>query len=116
MRYVRYAFLAALAVVLISVAMANRQMIELSLLPKEVGGVLGLEYSLSLPLFVVIFAAVIAGLLIGFLWEWLREHKHRADLVRKESEVRVLKRELDRAKGGEKSQQDEVLALLEKTG
>ncbi|MDU8926013.1 LapA family protein [Alisedimentitalea sp. MJ-SS2] len=118
MRYIRYGFLAALAVVLISVAMANRGAVELRLLPEVLAQPLGLSWSIELPLFVVIFAAIVAGLLIGFVWEWLREHKHRAEAARKKGEVNQLKREVtrlkgDAAKGGEGSE-DEVLALLDK--
>ena len=29
------------------------------------------------PLDLVIFGGVVAGVVIGFTWEWLREHKHR---------------------------------------
>lgn len=115
MRYIRYAFLGVLAFCLISVAMANRGAVQLRLLPEELGSLFGLTRSVELPLFIVIFAAIVAGLMIGFLWEWLREHKHRASAARKDGEVKALKRELQRlkrrdAKGGK---QDEVLALLD---
>jgi uncharacterized integral membrane protein len=114
MRYIRYGFLGALAVVLISVAMANRALVELRLLPDELATPLGLAWSVQLPLFLVIFAAIIAGLLIGFVWEWLREHKHRAEAARKTGEVRQLKREVNRLKGSARpEEQDEVLALLD---
>ena len=119
MRYIRYGFLGVLAVVLISVAMANRGGITLRLLPDELATPLGLAWSIELPLFVVIIAAIVAGLLIGFVWEWLREHKHRAEAARKSGEVRQLKREVTRLKGdadadGAGGTEDEVLALLDK--
>ena len=117
MRYIRYAFLGALAVALISVAMANRGSVELRLLPDELATPLGLGWSVELPLFLVIFAAIIAGLLLGFVWEWLREHKHRAEASRKKGEVQQLKREVSRLKGsgaGKPGEADEVLALLDK--
>jgi len=115
MRYIRFGFLGALAVVLISVAMANRAPVELRLLPDELAIPLNLAWSMEVPLFLVIFAAIVAGLLIGFVWEWLREHKHRAEVSRKKGEVRQLEREVDRLKGSGKSrEEDEVLALLDK--
>ena len=114
MRYLRYGFLGALAVVLISVAMANRGAVTLRLLPDELAAPLGLSWSIELPLFLVIFAAIVAGLLIGFVWEWFREHKHRAEASRKAGEVRQLKREMSRMKGTtEKGEPDEVLAILD---
>ena len=115
MRYVRYVFLACLGAALVSVAMANRIGVQLSLLPDELAALVGINQRIELPLFVVIFASIVAGLLIGFVWEWLREHKHRAEVSRKKGEVRQLEREVDRLKGSGKSrEEDEVLALLDK--
>lgn len=115
MRYIRYAFLASLGVLLVSVALANREAVTLSLLPDALASLTGLTYSIELPLFVVIFGAIISGLLIGFVWEWLREHKHRAEAARKAQEVHDLNRQLKREKRRADSaeQKDEVLALLD---
>ena len=96
MRYIRYAFLASLAIVLIVVATANRAAVTLHLLPDTVEGLIGFSAEITLPLFVVIFGGIIAGVLIGFVWEWLREHKHRAEAARRTREVESLERELRR--------------------
>ena len=71
MRYIRYAFLAALAIVLVSIALANRGMVMLQLLPSGLADLAGMNRSIELPLFIVIFGGIVAGLLIGFVWEWL---------------------------------------------
>ncbi|MGR3323598.1 MAG: LapA family protein [Pseudooceanicola sp.] len=113
MRYIRYAFLGALAVILIAVALANREMVTLTLLPETLGRLFGLDLSISLPLYAVIFAGILAGLLIGFVWEWLREHKHRAEARRQAKESGKLAREVRRLKGEKHKGRDEVLALLE---
>ncbi|WP_163849042.1 lipopolysaccharide assembly protein LapA domain-containing protein [Pseudooceanicola aestuarii] len=113
MRYIRYAFLSALAVVLIAVALANRVIVTLHLLPEGLARVAGGNLSVNLPLFVVIFAGIVAGLLIGFFWEWLREHKHRAEARRRGGEARKLQREVKRLKGEKHQGKDEVLALLD---
>jgi uncharacterized integral membrane protein len=114
MRYIRIAFLACLGVALVSVALANRGAVTLSLLPDQLAGLVGIDQRIELPLFVVIFASIVAGLLIGFVWEWLREYKHRKQVVRKEGEVRQLKREVSRLKGSASGgQKDEVLAILD---
>jgi uncharacterized integral membrane protein len=113
MRYIRYAFLAALGVVLISVALANRDMVTLNLLPGPLADLLGMHYALSLPLFIVIFGGIVAGLLIGFVWEWLREHKLRAAAGRTQRELSQTQREVRRLKGKQNENKDEVLALLE---
>ncbi|GAA3867844.1 LapA family protein [Celeribacter arenosi] len=114
MRTIRYLFLAALAVVLVTVALANREPVTLALLPSELGRVVGVDFSVSLPLYVVIFGAIVAGLLIGFFWEWMREHKHRAAARDNHLAKQRLSREVKRLKTDKaKSEGDEVLALLD---
>ncbi|WP_377193390.1 lipopolysaccharide assembly protein LapA domain-containing protein [Ruegeria meonggei] len=113
MRYLRYAFLAVLGIVLISISLANRESVELKLMPDAFAELVGLNLSTSLPLFVVVLGGVVAGLIIGFLWEWLREHKHRRDASAKTSEVRKLEREVKKLKKKQNEDQDEVLALLD---
>ena len=113
MRYIRYAFLATLAFVLVSVALANRGMVTLQLLPSGLAEMVGMNQSVDLPLFIVIFGGIISGLLIGFFWEWLREHKHRAAAAKGQVEVKKLERELRRTKAERDKDKDEVLALLD---
>ncbi|SMO88459.1 lipopolysaccharide assembly protein LapA domain-containing protein [Ruegeria faecimaris] len=113
MRYLRYAFLAVLGIVLISVSLANREAVELTLIPSAIADLLGFNFSASLPLFVVVLGGIVAGLVIGFLWEWLREHKHRRDATASKGEVRKLEREIKKLKKAQNEGQDEVLALLD---
>ncbi|MGX9351018.1 lipopolysaccharide assembly protein LapA domain-containing protein [Shimia sp. W99] len=113
MRYIRYAFLGILGAALIAVALANREIVTLTLLPQALGDLIGINHSISLPLFVVIFLAIAAGLLIGFVWEWMREHRHRAEKSKAEKELHQTKREVRRLKGKQAENKDEVLALLD---
>lgn len=113
MRYIRIAFLATLGVVLIAIAFANRGGVTLNLMPEAIAEFAGLNYAITLPLFVVIFGGIAAGLLIGFFWEWLREHKHRAQVTRQHREVKGLQREVKKLKGEKHEGKDEVLALLD---
>lgn len=118
MRYIRYAFLIALAISLITVALANRDMVTLHLMPADLGALVGLSGSITVPLFVVIFSGIIAGVLIGFFWEWMREHKHRVAAVSERREKERLKREMRRLRQSkpEAGGDDEILALLENKG
>lgn len=112
-RYIRYAFLAAIALCLVAIAAANRDVISLSLFPQVVEDLVGWNASIQLPLFIVVFGGIVAGLLIGFVWEWLREAKHRAEASRQKRAARELSREVEKLKGEKHQGKDEVLALLD---
>ncbi len=113
MRYIKYALLAAIAVCLIAVSLANRGVVTLKLLPGDLAGLVGLNQSIDLPLFVVIFGGVGVGLLIGFLWEWIREYKQRAEAAAQKREMDRMRRELKRLKAEKHEGKDDVLALLD---
>ncbi len=113
MRYIKYAFLLAIGVCLLTVALANRGIVTLRLLPSEIAELTGLNSSIELPLFLIILGGIVAGLLIGFVWEWMREHRYRRDGARAKREVRQMGQEVARLKGGDASRGDDVLALLE---
>lgn len=116
MKTIRYSFWAIIGLCLILIGLANRDAVTVRAMPEALGDLLGLAPDLQLPLFVIIFISVGAGLMIGFLWEWVREHRIRADARGKAREVTSLQREVDQLRGaaaGAKSD-DDVLALLEK--
>lgn len=116
MRYLRYLFLACLALGLLTVALANRGPVMLRLLPDDMGSVLGLTWTIEMPLFLVIFGGIVAGLLIGFVWEWFREHKHRASAAEKGRALAVLEREVTKLRATTDKPKDEILALLDAPG
>jgi uncharacterized integral membrane protein len=113
MRYVRYLCIAIFAVALIAVALANRSLVSLKILPTEVSGFFALNPEIQVPLFIVILGSIIAGLLVGFVWEWIREYNQRAEAARQAREMRRLEREVARLKGEKYEGQDDVLALLD---
>ncbi|MEL7255938.1 MAG: DUF1049 domain-containing protein [Pseudomonadota bacterium] len=114
MRYIRYAILASIAVVLIVIAMANRGMVTVQALPTELAQIVGMNAAQDLPLFVVIFAGILGGLVLGFVWEWIREAKERAAAARTAREMERMRAEIKRLKQSGNDSQDEVLALLDK--
>ena len=114
-RYLRYLFLAALSLGLLTVAMANRAPVLVKALPDDVAAFTGLSaLQVELPLYLVIFGGIIAGLLIGFVWEWIRERKHRVIAKGKTREVSRLERELAVMKDSQSTPSDDVLALLDR--
>jgi len=113
MRYIRYAFLGALGLALISVSLANRQLVDLKLVPDALAELFGFNSGVSLPLFIVVLGSVAAGVAIGFIWEWIREHKHRRAVGSQAREVRKLSREVNKLKKQKHEGKDEVLAILD---
>lgn len=115
MRYLRYLILAIIATGLIFVALANHDTVTLTLMPAVFGDFLGFNFAIDMPLFVVIFGGVGVGLIIGFVWEWVREMKHRSAVKSEHKQVVRLERELGRLKADKSDDQDDVLALLDET-
>jgi lipopolysaccharide assembly protein A len=113
-RTLRLVFLGLLGLALIAVAVANRSPVEVRLLPDDLAALTGLTWAVELPLFLVIFAAIIVGVLVGFVWEWFREAGIRGKASTTSREVSRLERELavlQDQKGT--APKDEVLALLD---
>lgn len=113
MKYLRAAFWGIIGICLIVAGMANTQPVQLRAIPSWLADLVGVSPDITLPLYLVIFAGVGAGLLIGFCWEWLREHKHRKSMRQNEREVTKLTREVKRLRTEKHSDDDEVIALLE---
>ena len=114
MRYLWYLVFGSIAVGLVIVALANRGEVSLTLMPLALGNLIGFNLQFQIPLFTVIFLGVMTGLLIGFVWEWLREMKHRTAAKTEHRQVVRLEREVSKLKSGTAKEQDDVLALLEK--
>ena len=112
MRHIRYGILAALAIVMVTIAIANRGPITLRLLPGELSGLFGFSWEITLPVFVVLLLAVMFGVVLGFVWEWIREHKYRRVAVVERQTREQLEKEL-KSSGVPTRQGDDVLALLE---
>lgn len=113
LRALRYLVIAAIGIVLLTVALANRGPVMVRLLPDDMAAFLGLPAGMEMPLFLPIFGGIIGGLLIGFVWEWWREGQHRSTATTKSREVARLERELALLKGAKGEQQDDILALLD---
>lgn len=113
-RYLRYLLLALLGIALLTMALANRAPVLIKAMPDDLAAVLGLGWQIEVPLFVVMFGGIVAGLLIGFVWEWLREYKHRATASTKSREVTRLERELATMRDATSVPQDDIIALLDK--
>jgi len=73
-------------------AVANREIITVSFDPFDTAHP---AFALKMPLFILIFALVALGVLVGGIAAWLRQHKWRARARRAEAEARDLRTRLD---------------------
>jgi uncharacterized integral membrane protein len=83
-----------LAIVMIAFAVANRQIVTVSLDPFG-----GSDSGLSLPLFVLIILLLIIGVLIGGLAAWVRQGKWRGAALRAERQLQALRKKLEAYEG-----------------
>ncbi|APH70344.1 LapA family protein [Aquibium oceanicum] len=83
-RVVLIVIVVPIAVILIALAVANRQMTAFTLDPFNPGN---MALTIQLPLFVMLFLALIAGMVIGGLATWMRQGRYR-------KEARVQRREV----------------------
>jgi lipopolysaccharide assembly protein A len=113
-RYLRLIVLGLTGLVLLVLALANRAPVTVRLMPADLAALTGFDWSADLPLFLVMFAGIVAGVLIGFVWEWVREGRIRTTAGARAREVARLERELASLRQTTPGQTDEVLALLEK--
>ena len=116
LRYVKYLVLLVLALGILTLSLANRSMMTLQLFPEDLAAFVGFNQTVELPKFLVILLGVAAGLLIGFIWEWLREYRHRSEAARARAEAKQLKEKLKREAPAAEREGQDVLALLENKG
>ena len=81
-----------LAAVIIAFAVANRQTVTVSFDPFSTTSP---AYAATLPLFVVVFAVLILGVLIGGIAAWIRQSKWRRTARKLDAEVCALQIEQD---------------------
>ena len=77
-----------LAIVLVALAVANREPVALTLDPFHPGNP---ALTLQLPLFVYLFVALLVGVLIGSAATWFKQGRFRKLARQREQEVRSLR-------------------------
>jgi uncharacterized membrane protein YciS (DUF1049 family) len=92
-RFLIYFILIPLAVIGIALAVANRHAVVLSFDPFNVASP---AISVSVPLFVLLFAALVIGVIIGGAAVWFRQGRWRRQARNEKVEVDRLRREVER--------------------
>lgn len=113
MRYLRMFFVAVLAIAMITVSLANRELVQVSLLPGQFAAYVGHSWTARMPLFLVILLALLVGMVLGLVWEWLRAAHLRQELGRRAVALASLEREVGGLRTQHAAPRDEVLAILD---
>jgi putative membrane protein len=109
MRIIKYILLAIILIAIVVLAVANRGMVTLHLLPEGLSS-LG-QRSVEVPLHLVGLGLILLGMILGYILEWLREHKHRRRASVKSREAAELNREVTQLRKAN-AKDDDVLALI----
>jgi uncharacterized integral membrane protein len=90
-RLVRVVTLIPLAAVLVGFAVANRHAVMVSFDPFDAAA---RAHSIVVPLYLIAFSALIAGVLLGGAAAWIKQGKWRRARARLAAELRVIQAEL----------------------
>ena len=113
MRLIRTLFLFCLAMLLILLSLANSEKVTLYFIPETLATLFKFKIAVNIPLFLVFFSGIFIGLVIGFVWEWLREYKFRVEANNYQKKLLKAETELSELHAKE-NKKDDVLTLLEK--
>jgi uncharacterized integral membrane protein len=92
-RFLKALVLLPVAILVVLLAVANRAPVQLSLDPFSLEAP---EFATQVPLFAVIFASVMLGVMIGGIATWLAQAKHRRARRQYRREAQDLKLETER--------------------
>jgi uncharacterized integral membrane protein len=91
-KFLAFAVLGPLAIIIVMFAVANREIITISFDPFDSAHP---AYALKMPLFMLIFVLVGVGVVVGGIASWLRQHEWRMRARLAETEARDLRARLD---------------------
>jgi uncharacterized integral membrane protein len=91
-KFVTIVILAPLAIIIVMFAVANREAITVSFDPFDTSHP---ALAIKMPLFLLIFALVGLGVVVGGVAAWLRQHKWRMRARHAEAEARELRAKLN---------------------
>lgn len=111
MRTIKFILLALILIGVVVVALANRAPVTVQLLPGEMAA-LAPNAQVTLPLFLHGLIAILVGMVLGYLLEYLRETKHRRRASARAREADRLHREVSELRRTTNKPKDDVVALL----
>ena len=109
MRVIKLTLLGIILTAIVLLAVANREIVTVDLLPSPLAAIL--PWSVEVPLYLVSLLSILVGMILGYILEWLREHRYRRRAAEKAREAERLAREVARLKQANRPE-DDVLALI----
>ena len=101
-RFVLIAVFVPLAIILVALAVANRGPVPFTLDPFNPGNP---ALTLQLPLFVLLFAAIALGMIVGSLVTWLKQGRYRKMARQRSQEADMLRQAAARTPGAQPAPQ-----------
>ena len=98
MRYFKLLIWVLVSIILVIFALGNNQAVQVYLLPSTFTHTLVSRSIFSIPLFIVVYLALLIGVVFGFIFEYFREYKYRLDLRKNKKELRSLRIEVQELK------------------
>jgi uncharacterized integral membrane protein len=92
MRFIKIIVLVPVAILLVVLSVANRHLVTLALNPFRPDDAV---MSVSLPLFVFLFLALIIGVVLGSMVTWLTQGRHRKRAREEAQQARKWREEAD---------------------
>jgi uncharacterized integral membrane protein len=112
MRFLSYTVFFVLTFVIIMLAVANRQLVRVNLIPDFTAYGVPASPDHEVPLFSVALICGTLGFILGAAREYLRESRLRRESRKRGKELGALKREVDALKGAQKQPEDDDDDLL----
>ena len=110
LRTIKIAVLCILMLGIVVLALANRQLVTVKILPEGLDQIY--PASFEIPLYAVSILSILVGLLIGYILEYLREHRFRKTANQKTRQVAKLEREVSTLKKQNLTEEEQILELL----
>jgi uncharacterized integral membrane protein len=108
-RLVLFVFTIPIAIILIALSVANRAPVMATIDPFNPGNP---ALSFSLPLFAIVLAALITGVVLGSFLTWVNQGKHRSRAKMEAGRADAIKRESDAIKQERSVALQEAVSML----
>jgi uncharacterized integral membrane protein len=108
-RYLRLLIAVPIAIVVITLAVVNRGPVTLRYSPPQFG-----EWAVTVPMFVALFVALMAGVVIGGAASWWRQGRHRRLERAYRREAEMLKSESERLKAMQPASTELMLPAIKR--